>query len=815
MLALALLSCKREALPIANLEQENNPVGFSAYSQKTKASVADISTLKNDGFGVFGFSSDYSPYVKATFFGDSNDMSACQEVTFGANGWTYSPMRYWPSDNSVLSFIAFSPYSTGMKYLPADDPTKSGSLVNTGAKMGDFTVKNVIGTQIDLLVATKFNTPEVPKVILEFKHVLSRIGFSAYAPGIEDDKDVIVTSIELKNATSNEGVFRANGALYVYKDETAQTYEMTWGVPIYTTDIIKQNFKLQTEDFENGGTVTATPARLNKEDKYIMLLPQGELGNLKIQVNYTVGGEEKTKAFTCPVLSFDMGKAYTFNFNLGSSEVLFDCSVEDWDNSSYSLNAGSEVVAASSNPEFDVFIDAQKSTDEAGNAVTNYSLFAEIDTTSSGVAMLPVWKAYFNKGDGNGPVLTTLPQSLTVGSITMTTTTSEVMLGDSRYSKLSFTMNDENKGITSGTYFADYIEEPIKAATFIKSSTLPAASPSPDEESTYSSTNSPAWSNTFATAAAIEDFNAINIERSYTADVSKHDYTKNAVVTLKITKAPLNNAVFRGWFAMDGEESVDISGSEFTINEDNSLTFNEYYKDEDNNEIVARHYTFYARFVLEKTSLVVNIGFEDVYGFYHTSSGIKLVTEPIELKALKPADGIEFHWKMQNTAGEWTVFEFVDGENTVTYDGVEFTRGEYSDEEGEYNTLSFTPKHTINNYVFGVKYGDPINIICVPDTNLTEGSDYEITVYPQLGQFNISTAEGIAWYLYFADRGDTTIENIENEIYTGQISNSSLITQYWLSQTLSNQKKDWKTYTTIEIRIKQLPRHQGPTEGDN
>jgi len=136
--ALMLASCAESGINETTTEAiasqnsaSKTPVAFSSYMPGTTRAGAvatmDDDKLKETGFGVFAY------YTESAKYGDQGVDSVPnfmynQEVTY-SNGWTYSPLKYWPNESAqatdvdqqtdpaetpsgadYLSFFAYAPY---------------------------------------------------------------------------------------------------------------------------------------------------------------------------------------------------------------------------------------------------------------------------------------------------------------------------------------------------------------------------------------------------------------------------------------------------------------------------------------------------------------------------------------------------------------------------------------------------------------------------------------------------------------------------------------------------------------------------------
>ena len=111
MAALTLVSCSSDDLDsFSDNSSKNEAISFDGYLGRsavavngTRGSEETKETLKTKGFGVFGnYIADAGQTSDANFFKN-------QPVTCPGTKWTYSPLKYWPT-NGHIDFLAYAPY---------------------------------------------------------------------------------------------------------------------------------------------------------------------------------------------------------------------------------------------------------------------------------------------------------------------------------------------------------------------------------------------------------------------------------------------------------------------------------------------------------------------------------------------------------------------------------------------------------------------------------------------------------------------------------------------------------------------------------
>ena len=161
-------------------DQVSTPVNFGSYlaqSKMTRAGDTDntksesssfmtTDLLKTKGFGVVAYYTDATKYEAGQASTEPNFMyNTDVKGTENGDGWTYSPIKYWPNDGQTegdvtpgkktqyLSFFAYAPY----KDLSSTSSTKGITALSANTVKGDPTVTYALGANgadADLLWGT-------------------------------------------------------------------------------------------------------------------------------------------------------------------------------------------------------------------------------------------------------------------------------------------------------------------------------------------------------------------------------------------------------------------------------------------------------------------------------------------------------------------------------------------------------------------------------------------------------------------------------------------------------------------------------------
>ena len=164
--------------------------------------VETANTLQTNGFGVF------SKYDGTASFPDF----ANQKVTYSNKKWTYTPLKFWPTQGQI-NFYAYAPYKEG-KTLKESTTTFDFTVADKAADQEDLLWANATGQTI----ATSSSTKE--KVKIHFYHALSRLGYSVKLSGNYSSNNVtfILKNITLAGSTDgNTPAFYKTGTIDLAK----------------------------------------------------------------------------------------------------------------------------------------------------------------------------------------------------------------------------------------------------------------------------------------------------------------------------------------------------------------------------------------------------------------------------------------------------------------------------------------------------------------------------------------------------------------------------------------------------------------------
>ena len=332
MAALTLVSCSSDDLDsFSGNSSKNEAISFDGYLGRsavavngTRGSVETVTTLENNGFGVF------SKYTGTGSFSDF----ANQQVTYKYSKWTYTPIKYWPTTAGQIDFYAYAPYD---KNTTLTENTKI-----------NFTVENNVANQKDLLWArahTQINTPITSKdnkVKFQFAHALSRLGYTIKLHETNSSATFTLNKITLAGSPDEKtNAFYKKGTIDLSKVKDVQTGDAPTGLwNAATSDDNKQNL-----NWVSGGSIKVESTdpehpQSNDPNNYLFVIPQDfskdkttenpNVDELYVIVKYTIdygaGVKQENTVYKQIKKHFLQGKAYKINLTIGLP-IEFDVDV--------------------------------------------------------------------------------------------------------------------------------------------------------------------------------------------------------------------------------------------------------------------------------------------------------------------------------------------------------------------------------------------------------------------------------------------------------------------------------------------------------
>lgn len=260
--------------------------------------------------------------------------------------WDYPGVVYWP-DHSTNRKLAFAAYALNAEKLMTFEDDVNTSTGKSYTKFS-YTVPSAIADQKDLMV-----TPFLPNqgldgsantapVQLNFKHLLSRVGFEVVA---NQGGDVVIDiqevtmygkfpktgNVDLKGTGAIEPVTTGEGAAF------EEEYTLFPGTEHFTTTSSVDPTPIYAK-WPTPGTEPAGSVNNDASNRYMMIMPTTLEANVEgadpvsyIEVQYQLTDDEVRKArVSLDSWTFAPGKSYTFVFKISTTSIEFDVVVDSW-----------------------------------------------------------------------------------------------------------------------------------------------------------------------------------------------------------------------------------------------------------------------------------------------------------------------------------------------------------------------------------------------------------------------------------------------------------------------------------------------------
>lgn len=341
MAALTLVSCSSDDLDsFSDNSSKNEAISFDGYLGRSavavngsRGRVETRETLKTKGFGVFGKYTD----------GKTSDLNFFknQPVTCPGTKWTYSPLKYWPTQGRI-DFLAYAPYKEGQTL-------KENTTTHENTTTFDFTVAKKAADQIDLLwanatgkITENFEGTTKEKVNFHFYHALSRLGYTVKLSGNYTSDNATFTLKKITLAGSSTDATK--GAFY--ETGTIDLSKATKDPNLWSGQTGRQKFDWFSGDYQVKSSTASHPGSdIEKEKDYLFVIPQNFSENIgtveqpvdnpdklyvivEYDVTYNGGTTIKNKVYKQLTTNFEQGKAYMLNLTIGLP-IEFDIDVEN------------------------------------------------------------------------------------------------------------------------------------------------------------------------------------------------------------------------------------------------------------------------------------------------------------------------------------------------------------------------------------------------------------------------------------------------------------------------------------------------------
>lgn len=356
--ALSVTSCTKDEV-IEIMPQEAIEFGtYLGHDVQSRGVVLDNSNFNQ--FGVFASYTDgvWTPNSPINFMFN-------QVVNKSGNNWTYSPLKYWPADQSYkVSFFAYAPYAASDNGISlVTDKTGAGApqilyTINDRelGKMADFVADVEINHSKQS--GDEGDIDQVDETVtFSLQHELTRVNIQAKldrdAFGANDVANKTKVNIKSVEFTGPEGLFVAEG---IYTFATENDKRGTWQTTstldvdnINLASILNAQVDAELDPYAIPGVSVGTTnaVSLFETDEYLFLIPvAGETGlakagDVKMKIAYDIvtvdsavnDGYTATpavKEISLPAGALKQGCAYLYTLTFGLNEIVLSAEVSDW-----------------------------------------------------------------------------------------------------------------------------------------------------------------------------------------------------------------------------------------------------------------------------------------------------------------------------------------------------------------------------------------------------------------------------------------------------------------------------------------------------
>lgn len=307
-IAFLLQGCNRESHP--NTPKPEAISMVAAEVGTTRALMNNVTDLQAQGFKVYGYKVDKADYKQQVFTDNGQGVSYD-----GANGWSYSPLRYWDRTANYW-FAAYAPTSLPGNMVVTNNITANQTLTFT--KFPNW--QSIDGSGTDLIVATSQGAATTyldneGVVDLTFDHVYAQLVVR------------VIRSASLQNTYKLTSIAYSNVPTV---DGTA-TYTLDYTTPTNS----KWNGVAISSEWMNaysnagGEEITSNP-EATPGAKHLVVPFTGS-DNIKVTVNYTANGEPQSGTADIGISQLEAGKRYVLTLSLGGGAIITPTlDIEKW-----------------------------------------------------------------------------------------------------------------------------------------------------------------------------------------------------------------------------------------------------------------------------------------------------------------------------------------------------------------------------------------------------------------------------------------------------------------------------------------------------
>ena len=320
--ALIWTGCSSDIADSSGSKNGQTAIGFKSFVEKnTKASTTPSGSLTQN-FWVYAYYDAVGDNPSTNLV---PDFMFDQQVNYGVNGFSYTPIKYWPETGDV-NFYAFTPNTSA--HLTVTNPV---SATSTGYPVLSYTIDNSVISQEDLLVSSAEDQDGLSgSVNFAFDHALTKVGFCARTAG-----NYITQGATVKIKSLNFSGIAKSGSFSFDKYVNVSDNTQWWNVNADTTSYSPA---LSANGVTVPYFVTDTFMVVNPSNQFLLMIPQSFTGsnanlNIGYEVSYTDGSATKQFSKDIPLsttLAWLPGMYINYAITISLQTVTFDANVTDW-----------------------------------------------------------------------------------------------------------------------------------------------------------------------------------------------------------------------------------------------------------------------------------------------------------------------------------------------------------------------------------------------------------------------------------------------------------------------------------------------------
>ena len=323
-------------------QAEGMPLEFGTYSGRATRADGSLTTTTSlpsgTSFKVFGLHAT----AKGTFDGtNSSNFMTGVTVTYDGTNYTYSPLRYWPSDKDNNNFLTF------WAYYPAGDANITSATNNLKytdslnykvpadlTKQSDLMLSEMSATSLDLTYSTTASGYDAGTVVLTFRHQLAKVEVKARLAKDTKLTSASIDTIRFKNiesagtlattysAGTTTRAWKKQSQPLEYSDSNLVSITDTNAVSVTKTPflLLPQSLTVDTDTTTDGSQVAILEVAFtiyygtNKSISDHLIIDLGKVKNAS-----------KTSIDT-----WEMNKQYVYTLVFGSDSIVITADTTDW-----------------------------------------------------------------------------------------------------------------------------------------------------------------------------------------------------------------------------------------------------------------------------------------------------------------------------------------------------------------------------------------------------------------------------------------------------------------------------------------------------